>query len=150
MGIIRLGDKEIDVAQTLAELDRAGTLAHAPFLAGITPVRSARAARSMTAVPGIRIPQALIDRLERSSDPQEEGVQITLEIIERVRRLPGVRGVHIMAVGWELIVPRLVREVGYEPVLVGPLAMGKYLMPGTPLAGERSPEEIRRIVATLK
>ena len=47
------------------------------------------------------------------------------------------------------VASRLVREVGYEPVLVGPLAMGKYLMPGTPLAGERSPEEIRRIVATL-
>jgi hypothetical protein len=48
------------------------------------------------------------------------------------------------------VASRLVREVGYEPVLVGPLAMGRYLMPGTPLAGERSPEEIRRIVATLK
>jgi 8-hydroxy-5-deazaflavin:NADPH oxidoreductase len=48
------------------------------------------------------------------------------------------------------VASRLVREVGYEPVLVGPLAMGKYLMPGTPLAGERTPEEIRRIVATLK
>jgi 5-methyltetrahydrofolate--homocysteine methyltransferase len=98
----------------LAGLDRAGALAHAPFLAGITPVRSARAARAMTAVPGIRIPEALIDRLERSSDPQEEGVQITLEIIDRVRRLPGVRGLHIMAVGWELIVPRLVREAGLK------------------------------------
>ena len=48
------------------------------------------------------------------------------------------------------IASRLVREVGYEPVLVGPLAMGKYLMPGTPLAGEHTPEEIRKIVATLK
>jgi predicted dinucleotide-binding enzyme len=45
----------------------------------------------------------------------------------------------------------LIREVGYEPVLVGTLAaMGKYLIPGTPLAGERSPEEIRRVAATLK
>ena len=45
---------------------------------------------------------------------------------------------------------RLVREVGYEPVLVGPLAMGKYLMPGTPLAGENTPEKIRQIAASLK
>ena len=45
----------------------------------------------------------------------------------------------------------LVRDVGYEPVLVGTLAaMGKYLIPGTPLAGEHSPEEIRRVAATLK
>lgn len=48
------------------------------------------------------------------------------------------------------IVSRLIREIGYEPVLIGGLAMGKYLMPGTPLAGERTPEEIRQIAATLK
>ena len=45
---------------------------------------------------------------------------------------------------------RLIRDVGYEPVLVGDLAMGKYLMPGTPLAGEHTPAEIRDIVAKLK
>jgi predicted dinucleotide-binding enzyme len=44
---------------------------------------------------------------------------------------------------------RLVRDIGFEPVLVGGLAMGKHLMPGTPLAGERAPEEIRKIAGTL-
>jgi 8-hydroxy-5-deazaflavin:NADPH oxidoreductase len=44
----------------------------------------------------------------------------------------------------------LVREIGYEPVLVGGLAMGRHLVPGTPLAGEHSPEEIRKIAATLR
>jgi len=45
----------------------------------------------------------------------------------------------------------LIRDVGYEPVLVGGLvAMGKHLIPGTPLAGERSPDEVRRVAATLK
>ena len=44
---------------------------------------------------------------------------------------------------------RLIRDIGYEPVLIGGLAMGKHLMPGTALAGERSAEEIRRIAATL-
>lgn len=48
------------------------------------------------------------------------------------------------------VASRLVREVGYEPVVVGPLAMGRYLMPGTPLAGENTPEKIRQIAATLK
>ena len=49
------------------------------------------------------------------------------------------------------IASALIREVGYEPVLVGTLAtMGKHLIPGTPLAGERSPEEVRRVAATLK
>jgi len=44
---------------------------------------------------------------------------------------------------------RLIRDIGYEPVLIGWLVMGKHLMPGTALAGERSAEEIRRIAATL-
>jgi predicted dinucleotide-binding enzyme len=45
----------------------------------------------------------------------------------------------------------LIRDVGYEPVLVGSLAaMGKHLIPGTPLAGERSADEIRKVAATLK
>jgi len=44
----------------------------------------------------------------------------------------------------------LIRDIGFEPVLIGGLAKGKYLMPGTPLAGERTPDEIRRIAATLE
>ncbi len=45
---------------------------------------------------------------------------------------------------------RLVREVGFEPVVIGPLVLGKHLIPGTPLAGEHTPEQIRQIAATLK
>jgi predicted dinucleotide-binding enzyme len=48
------------------------------------------------------------------------------------------------------VASRLVRDAGLEPVLVGPLAMGRYLIPGTPLAGEQTPEKIRQVVATLK
>jgi len=48
------------------------------------------------------------------------------------------------------IASRLVREVGYEPVLVGGLAMGRHLIPGTPLAGENTPARIREIAASLK
>jgi 8-hydroxy-5-deazaflavin:NADPH oxidoreductase len=48
------------------------------------------------------------------------------------------------------IASQLVRETGFEPVVVGGLDMGKYLMPGTPLAGEHTPDEVRSIAATLK
>jgi 8-hydroxy-5-deazaflavin:NADPH oxidoreductase len=48
------------------------------------------------------------------------------------------------------VASRLVREAGFVPVVVGGLDMGKYLMPGTPLAGEHTPEEVRSIAATLK
>jgi 8-hydroxy-5-deazaflavin:NADPH oxidoreductase len=48
------------------------------------------------------------------------------------------------------VVSRLIRDIGYEPVPIGGLAMGRHLMPGTPLAGERTPQEIRQIAATLR
>jgi predicted dinucleotide-binding enzyme len=44
----------------------------------------------------------------------------------------------------------LIRGIGFEPVLVGGLVMGKHLVPGTPLAGERTPAEIREIAAKLR
>jgi predicted dinucleotide-binding enzyme len=43
----------------------------------------------------------------------------------------------------------LIREIGFEPVLVGGLAMGRHLVPGTPLGGEHTPAEIRQIAGTL-
>ena len=45
---------------------------------------------------------------------------------------------------------RLIRDIGFEPVPIGGLAKGRHLMPGTPLAGEHSPEELRRIAAGLE
>lgn len=65
---------------------------------------------------------------------------------------PGRVGMPIAGDDAEAIatVSRLIREIGYDPVLIGGLAMGKYLMPGTPLAGEHTGEEIRKIAATLK
>ncbi|HVH78769.1 MAG TPA: NAD(P)-binding domain-containing protein [Stellaceae bacterium] len=44
----------------------------------------------------------------------------------------------------------LVTQIGFVPVLVGGLAIGKYLVPGTPLAGEHSPDELKQIASTLK
>ncbi|HTW74388.1 MAG TPA: NADPH-dependent F420 reductase [Steroidobacteraceae bacterium] len=48
------------------------------------------------------------------------------------------------------VASRLVREIGFDPVVVGGLDMAKYLTPGTPLAGEHTPDEVRSIAATLK
>ena len=47
------------------------------------------------------------------------------------------------------IASSLIKEIGFEPVLVGGLAMGKYLVPGTPLGGEHTPAEIKQIAAKL-
>ena len=48
------------------------------------------------------------------------------------------------------VAERLIREIGFEPVLVGGLAMGRHLVPGTPLGGEHTPAEIRQAAAGLK
>jgi methylenetetrahydrofolate reductase (NADPH) len=67
-------------------------------------------------VPGVFIPERLLKRMEAAGDgAEEEGVQIALELIQAVRQKQGVNGIHLMAVGWEEIVPRIVREAGLLP-----------------------------------
>jgi predicted dinucleotide-binding enzyme len=66
---------------------------------------------------------------------------------------PGKIGMPVAAGGNKkalVVAFRLIREVGYEPVLIGNLAMGRHLIPGTALAGEHSPDEIRQIASKLK
>ena len=83
-----------------------------PILAGISPIRSVTAARAMSQVPGVKIPEWIIARMEASADAKEESVQITLELVDKIKGMKGVRGFHFMAVGWESIVPRLIKESG--------------------------------------
>ncbi len=86
------------------------------ILAGIIPVKAVGMARYMRDyVSGVEIPDEMIRRLEGAKDVQEEGIQIILEIIEEVKLIPGVHGVHIQAVGWEKIVPEIVERAGLLP-----------------------------------
>jgi hypothetical protein len=77
---------------------------------------------------------------------------IGAERMGSAHREPGRVGMPIAGDDAEAVevASRLIREIGYEPVLIGGLAMGKHLVPGTALAGERSAEEIRRIAAGLE
>jgi methylenetetrahydrofolate reductase (NADPH) len=86
------------------------------ILAGIIPMKSAGMARYMKKyVAGLMIPDELVKRMEHASDAKEEGVSIACELIEQLRDIPGVRGVHIMAVAWEEIVPEIVEKAGLLP-----------------------------------
>ena len=83
------------------------------ILAGITPFKSAKMAEYMAhKVPGMDVPQNLIDRIKgvKPESVREEGIKICLEIIEQVRRIPGVRGIHIMAIEWEEMVSEIVKR----------------------------------------
>jgi methylenetetrahydrofolate reductase (NADPH) len=86
------------------------------ILAGIIPMKSAGMARYMRDyVAGLSVPNELVKRMEDAEDAKEEGVRITLEIIERLREIEGVHGIHIMAVAWEDIVPVIVERAGLYP-----------------------------------
>ena len=96
----------------LEALEKRGVPSRVPILAGISPIRSVKAAMAMRQVPGVKIPDRIIQRMEASTDPKEESVQITLELIDQIKNMNGLHGVHFMAVGWESIVPRLIHESG--------------------------------------
>lgn len=86
------------------------------ILAGLIPIKSVGMARYMrNNVSGLSVPKEIVDRMADAKDPKEEGVKICLETIEQLKEVDGVHGVHIMAVAWEDIVPRIVEEAGLMP-----------------------------------
>ncbi len=88
------------------------------ILAGLTPLKSARAAKYMaTKVSGIKIPEAIIKRMEGVPKEKagEEGIKICLETIQEIRQIKGVHGIHIMAIEWEEKIPEIVKAAGLFP-----------------------------------
>ncbi len=86
------------------------------ILAGIIPLRSAKAARFMaTKVPGMRVPEEVLERMEGASDERAEGMRICLETIEELRGRPGIAGIHLMPVNWESALPEIVERAGLLP-----------------------------------
>ncbi len=86
------------------------------IMAGVIPMKTAGAARYMkNKVPGMIVPNHVIDRMKNASDPKEEGINLCVEQIEAFKNMKGVHGVHIMAVKWEEIVPRIAEMAGLLP-----------------------------------
>jgi len=89
------------------------------ILAGLTPVRSERALKYMKAeVAGMSIPDELISRMEAAGEKEEkkeEGIKICLEMIEKVKNMEGVAGIHLMPIGWESITPVILERAGLLP-----------------------------------
>jgi methylenetetrahydrofolate reductase (NADPH) len=97
----------------LEALEERRLLEKVHILVGIGPLRSVKVARYMQEhIPDVFVPARFIERMEHSPDPEQTGLEITLELIREVKALPGVSGIHIMSVGWERILPRLLREAG--------------------------------------
>jgi methylenetetrahydrofolate reductase (NADPH) len=88
------------------------------ILAGLGPIKSVGQARFMaTKVAGMEVPEEIVARMEKTpkAAQPEEGIQICVEIIEQVREIPGVAGIHVMAVHWAEAVPEIVTRAGLYP-----------------------------------
>ncbi|MFC2069100.1 methylenetetrahydrofolate reductase [Chloroflexota bacterium] len=86
------------------------------ILAGVIPIRSVGMARYMRDyVSGVTVTDEIVTRMEQAESAKEEGVRIILEIIEQLKEISGVHGIHVMAVGWEDIVAEIVERSGFMP-----------------------------------
>ncbi len=93
-----------------------GLLDQVYILGGVTPPKSLGMAKYMKYnVPGLEVPDEIIKRLESAKDKREEGIRIAVDIIEQLKEIPGVKGVHIMAIEWEESVPEIVKRAGLYP-----------------------------------
>jgi methylenetetrahydrofolate reductase (NADPH) len=88
------------------------------ILAGVTPFKSVGMARYMkNQVPGMDVPDAMIERMKAvpKEKQAEEGIKICVETIQRLKEIPGVRGIHIMAIEWEEKVSEIAKATGLLP-----------------------------------
>jgi len=83
------------------------------ILAGVTPLKSLKMTERMKFhVPGVDVPDKIFDRMKTAKDQKEEGYRIALELIDRIKRVKGIHGLHITALFWEDIIPSLIEGSG--------------------------------------
>ncbi len=94
-------------------LDDLGLLGQVFVLVGVGPLRSAKAAEWMRAhVPGVHIPDDIVRRMAGAQDPAREGRQLCIDLIQEVREIRGVSGVHVMAYRQEQTVAEIIQRSG--------------------------------------
>jgi methylenetetrahydrofolate reductase (NADPH) len=98
----------------LEQLDKRNILDKVFILVGIAPIRNLKIAQFLhNEIPGVSIPGNIMKRIETAGESaQEEGIQIALELIDSIRKSRGVHGIHLMTLGYESIVQRIVKESG--------------------------------------
>lgn len=94
-----------------------GLFDRAKVLIGVTPLRSAKQARYMDEkLPGVHVPAATIDELERAGeDAASVGLDLTIRLVEAVRGIAGIAGIHLMAMGHDDVTRDLIERAGLFP-----------------------------------
>ncbi len=83
------------------------------FLIGVGPLPSAKTARWMkNNVPGVHIPEAILERMEKAKDQRAEGKQLAIDLIQEIKEIDGVAGVHVMAYRQEEFVSEIIQASG--------------------------------------
>jgi methylenetetrahydrofolate reductase (NADPH) len=88
------------------------------ILAGVAPIKSIGAARYMqNKVPGMDVPEKIIAQLKAVPKEQvaKEGIKQCIDIINQIKEIKGVAGIHLMAIEWEEVVPEIVEQAGLLP-----------------------------------
>lgn len=94
-------------------LDDLGLLGQVFVMVGVGPLRSAKAAEWMRShVPGVHIPDAIVQRMAGAQDPDREGRQLCIDLIQEIREIRGVSGVHVMAYRQEQTVVDIIQRSG--------------------------------------
>lgn len=87
------------------------------ILAGVLPVKSAKTLLWMKEeVPGVKINDMWIQRMKDAREPEHEGVTMAVEIIQALRNIKGVRGIHLMPTMWESITPTIIKEARLDVI----------------------------------
>jgi methylenetetrahydrofolate reductase (NADPH) len=121
------------VARFMEQVRDLGLDKRCGILCGVGPIRSRRALAFLRALPGVYIPDAIVQRMESIPEDKmaHEAMELCSETIQQLRETPGIRGVHIIASGWDDFIPEvltrarigkrkpLAQELGPESALAG-------------------------------
>jgi methylenetetrahydrofolate reductase (NADH) len=92
-----------------------GLSGKAAILAGVLPPRSAAQLERFAALPGWSVPEATLARLRGVADQRAEGIALAVEMVQQLRTLPGLHGIHLMGLGPDSGVPEVVEAAGLLP-----------------------------------
>ncbi|MGZ8607162.1 MAG: methylenetetrahydrofolate reductase [Actinomycetota bacterium] len=116
---------DLEALTAWAELVRSrGITERAAVVVGVAPIRSAKHARFLAShLPGVSVPSEMISSLEGAGEYAEAlGVAQCVQIVARLRDLPGVAGVHVMGLGREAVVRHVIEQAGLLPRPAGAAA----------------------------